>query len=160
MKRVVKRTIRRDDYGNVIHDHVEIIAQNGDDTNVLSVETFETCPSCLRPIKPDDPRGLCEFCGMPTCTCGVACALCSKNLCGRCRRGVLNGADKLTVCTVCKAEVERTVQEARALAAAQEKLKLIQSPLLNNLPGIDALRQLSQIALMRKLNNIERRRKP
>jgi hypothetical protein len=158
MNRILKRIIRRDSQGNVMHEHAEITV--GDDTSVqtLSVETFQRCESCLRPLKPDEPRGICQICGRGAClspACSARCSICSRNICGRHKRGVVAGETRLTVCPICLPEAERAAALARELAIESSKAQLLHSSLLDRLPGIGVVRQIAELKLLTKLEKLE-----
>ena len=159
MKRILKRFIKRNDRGEALHEYIEIIADNGVDTaGVFSVETFKTCDSCHRPLKPNDPRGACQICQRMTCSCGVTCAVCSRNICGnpQCRFGIAEGQIRLTVCPICYPEVRKSLLAANKFAVQKAKLQLVQSSLLDRLPGIGIVRQLAEISLLKQLDELDK----
>lgn len=158
MRRILKRVVQRDSQGAVIHEYAELTVDNGRDIGVLGVETLERCESCRRPIKPDDPRGMCQVCGRRTCSCGVACAVCSRNVCGDCRRGVISAQVRLTVCPICLPKAERVIASAQELAIENAKAQLLHASLLDRLPGIGIVRQVAELKLLRKLDELEEER--
>ena len=159
MRRILKRIIKRDSRGVVIHQHDELTVDDGTDIGVLSVETFETCTSCHRPLKPDDPRGMCQICLRQTCSCGVSCGLCTRNLCGQCRHGVISISGqvklRLTVCPICLPKAKRAAVLANELAIENSKSQLLHSSLLDRLPGIGIVRQVAELKLLKRLEELE-----
>jgi len=158
MRRILKRIIHRDNQGNVIHEHAEVTVDSGTDIAILSVETFQRCESCLRPLKLDEPRGICQICGRGTCvlpSCSARCSVCSRNICGQHKRGVVAGQVRLTVCPICLPEVERAAAIADSLALENAKLQLVQSSLLDRLPGIGIVRQVTELKLLKRLEKLE-----
>ena len=155
MRRILKRFLRQDQFGNVLHDHVEITAEKDNDIGVFSVESFPTCPSCSRPVKPDDSRGRCGICGLGTCICQVPCAACSRPLCSNCRRGFVAVRVRATVCPICLPKLERAAALVHSLEMQRQKIQLLQSSLLDRLPGVGIVRQLEEIKLLKQLESLD-----
>src|SRR2546425_282416 len=79
------------------------------------------CTGCRRPITDvAEFRGICDYCHQRECCvhCISKCAVCSRRLCGHCRKGFA-GRSALTACAACLGHLtERQILEDR-LAAQQ-----------------------------------------
>ncbi|MCX5769260.1 MAG: hypothetical protein NTZ09_03155 [Candidatus Hydrogenedentes bacterium] len=156
MRQILKRIIQRDIRGRVLHAYAELTVENGGNISFLSLDVLDKCDSCARPLKADDARGLCHICGCQTCSCAVACAVCSRNLCRNCRRGIIGGQIKFTVCPVCLPQAQRCAALAQELAIENARAQLLHSSLLDRLPGIGLVRQLAELQILGKLNELGR----
>ena len=139
----------------MIQEIVEVTVDDVEGTGVFSVETVQSCQSCLRPLKPDEKRGTCNMCKSVTCSCSVACEVCSRNLCGECRRGVVEGQFRLTVCPICLPKVERSVKLSQILAIQNLELRVLRSPGTDRLPAIGLVRRVAEFKLLRRLMELE-----
>ena len=64
------------------------------------------------------------------------------------------GQVRLTVCPICLPEVERAAAIADSLALEKAKLQLVQSSLLDRLPGIGIVRQVTELKLLKRLEEL------
>lgn len=72
--------------------------------NLTTHRTAARCPNCHRPITDiNKQRGRCDYCRTQSCceNCETKCKVCSRRLCGRCRRGFVGQSNTITVCPIC-----------------------------------------------------------
>ena len=109
-KNILKRFLTTDRSGRVIVGNTERITDNGHGRLSLTTRRSTTrCPSCHRPITDiNGLRGSCDYCGTNSCceSCDIQCHVCSRRLCGHCRRGFV-GQNRMTVCPICLDRLRR-----------------------------------------------------
>ena len=120
MRRVVRRSLTRDPMGREIASESERLTDDGQGVvNVTTERIARRCSGCQRPIVDlSELRGNCDWCGVRGCCtqCLSHCEICSRRLCGRCRRGFAGTATR-TVCPNCQQRLmERQVLEDRLQA--------------------------------------------
>jgi len=170
MRRILKRSVRKDQHGRVLAVTTERLVDAGDGRLYLTTSnTFVECGGCGRVVSDaGELRGLCQYCGVnQTCVhCLTKCAACQRNLCGICARG-FPGQSPLSVCPSCLANLrerqalqDRLLQEKaafeRQVVLQREWIRLLQGGALKRLPGGRAISTLGQLAVMRKLKTLER----
>lgn len=105
MKKILKRFFVTDQSGRVIDSNTEHLTDNGRGRiNHTTRRTAIRCPNCRRPITNINKlRGRCDYCRSQSCcdNCETRCKVCSRRLCGRCRRGFVGQSNIITVCPVC-----------------------------------------------------------
>ena len=105
MKKILKRFFVTDQSGRVIDSNTEHLTDNGRGRiNHTTRRTAIRCPNCRRPITDiNKQRGRCDYCRAQTCcdNCETRCKVCSRRLCGRCRRGFVGQSSTITVCPIC-----------------------------------------------------------
>lgn len=105
MRRILRRYITRDASGRPISIQIERLSDDGAGSLQLSNErTARLCSGCRRPVADiSEMRGMCDCCRARECCvhCLCQCHVCSRRLCGRCRRG-FGGPPAVTVCGYCR----------------------------------------------------------
>jgi hypothetical protein len=105
VRRIIRRTLVRDPDGRPLSIQSERVTDDG--TGGLQSTTERTatfCSGCRRPITElSERRGKCDACRCRECCvhCLSQCYVCSKQLCGACRRG-FPGPPAVTVCDSCR----------------------------------------------------------
>ena len=127
MRRIVKRDLVRDPSGRALSVRSERLTDDGEGSvQVTSERSAEWCSGCRRPVAdPAELRGVCDWCRSRGCCvhCMGRCQVCSRRLCGTCRRGFA-GPPPLTVCPACQQRlVGRQVLQDREAAFQQELLR-------------------------------------
>ena len=104
MKSILKRFIVTDRSGRPIAGNTERLTDNGRGRINLTVRrSASRCSNCHKPITDiNQLRGGCDYCRIRSCcdNCDTKCQVCSRRLCGRCRRGFV-GYIRVTVCPIC-----------------------------------------------------------
>ena len=105
MRRIVRRNLVRDPAGRPLSMQSERLTDDGRGAVQQTTErTAHWCSGCHRPVAEiSELRGVCDACRARGCCvhCISQCAVCSRRLCGQCRRGFA-GPPTLTVCVVCQ----------------------------------------------------------
>jgi len=105
MRRIIRRNLVRDPAGRAISIQSERLTDDGRGSLQQTSElTAGWCSGCRRPITAlSELRGVCDGCHTRGCCvhCLSQCQVCSRRLCGHCRRGFA-GPPALTVCSVCQ----------------------------------------------------------
>jgi hypothetical protein len=105
MRRIVKRFLIRDPAGRpLIQQSERVTDDGGGNLQSTSERTASFCTGCRRPITDlAERRGLCDGCRDHECCvhCLSQCHICSRRLCGQCRRGFA-GPPAVTVCENCR----------------------------------------------------------
>jgi len=119
MRRILKRFVTRDAHGRALAVQSERLCDDGSGRLQLTHErSAGWCSGCRRPIADlGEIRGICDCCRVRgTCIqCASQCQLCSRRLCGRCRRGFF-GPPPLTVCATCQQRlIQRQLVQDRLL---------------------------------------------
>ena len=117
MRRIVKRVLIRDSAGRPLSVQSEHVTDDGNGgVQSTSERTASFCSGCRRPVTDlAELRGICDFCRVRECCihCMHQCQLCSRRLCGVCRRGFA-GPPVLTVCEICRQRlIQRQVLQDR-----------------------------------------------
>lgn len=105
MKKILKQHLITGQNGKVLNRNSERLTDNG--RGMLNVTTRSTsiqCPNCRRPVTDINKlRGKCDICRTQTCCehCETRCRVCSRKLCGHCRRGFVGQSSTITVCPIC-----------------------------------------------------------
>jgi hypothetical protein len=115
MRHILRRHLVRDASGRPISVQSERLTDDGAGRLQMSNErTALLCTGCNRPVvEVAELRGLCHVCGSRECCvhCSSRCMVCSRQLCGRCRRG-FTGPPPATVCATCRQRlVERQFRQ-------------------------------------------------
>jgi hypothetical protein len=111
VRRILRRYVTRDPAGRVVTSRSERLTDDGaGHLHLHSEQSARVCSGCNRlVIDVSELRGICDCCGRRECCsrCIASCQVCSRRLCGRCRRG-FGGPPPLTVCPSCRRQlVER-----------------------------------------------------
>lgn len=105
MRRIVRRNLVRDASGRALSLQSERVTDDGMGSLQQTSETTAAwCSGCRRPVAElAELRGVCDWCRSRGCCthCLSQCQMCSRRLCGQCRRGFA-GPPTLTVCAVCQ----------------------------------------------------------
>jgi hypothetical protein len=105
MKKILKRFFVTVQSGRVIDSNTEHLTDKGRGRITHTTRRPATrCPNCRRPITDINKlRGRCDYCRTQTCcdNCETKCKVCSRRLCGRCRRGFVGQSSIVTVCPIC-----------------------------------------------------------
>ena len=105
MRRLVRRNLVRDAAGRPLWMDSERVTEDADGSlQQTSEHTARFCSGCRRPVADlSELRGVCDWCHARGCCvqCLSQCQVCSRRLCGQCRRGFA-GPPGLTVCTACQ----------------------------------------------------------
>jgi len=105
MKKILKRFLVTERSGRVLDSNTEHLTDNGRGRiNLTTRRTAIRCPNCQRPVTDITKlRGRCDYCRTQTCceNCETKCKVCSRRLCGRCRRGFMGQSSVITVCPIC-----------------------------------------------------------
>ncbi len=111
MKKISKRFLVTDQSGRVLDGNTEHLSDNGRGRiNLTTRRTAVRCPNCRRPITDiNKQRGRCDYCRTQSCceNCETRCRVCSRMLCGRCRRGFVGQSSIITVCPICLNNLRR-----------------------------------------------------
>ena len=104
MAKILKRFLVTNRRGHIVSSKFERLNDDGRGrTTFTNRQLAISCPSCHRPVTDvADLRGNCDYCRMRKCCsrCETACRICSRRLCGYCRRGFV-GDNVFTVCPIC-----------------------------------------------------------
>jgi hypothetical protein len=124
MRRIYKRFLVRDPLGRALSMQSERLTDDGEGSVQLTSERDAGwCSGCQRPVTElSELRGVCDWCHHRGCCvhCLSQCQVCSRRLCGQCRRGFA-GPPALTVCAVCQHRlIERQVMQDQQTAFKQE----------------------------------------
>ena len=142
MKKISKRFLITDQSGRVIDSNTEHLTDNGRGRiNLTTRRTAVRCPNCRQPITDiNRQRGRCDYCRTLSCceNCETRCRVCSRRLCGRCRRGFVGQTSIITVCPTCLALL-------RQRQAFQDRL------LLHNIAYQRQIMQQREVARLRAL---------
>lgn len=159
MRRILRRILTQDARGRVLANRVERLADDGrGHVHYVLRRTADRCTGCGRAVEElSDLRGHCDYCRRRrTCNhCETRCAVCSRRLCGLCRRG-FPGPPPLTACPICQhrlmvrqAYLDRLAWQERSfqqrMALHREHLRLQQLRL-----HAARLRSMGQLAAMRE----------
>ena len=105
MKKILKQHLITGQNGKVLNRNTERLTDNGRGRlNLITRSTATRCPNCQRPVTDINKlRGRCDICRSLTCceNCETKCRVCSRRLCGRCRRGFVGQSSIITVCPIC-----------------------------------------------------------
>jgi hypothetical protein len=105
MRRILRRYITRGPDGRPIAYQFERLTDDGEGRLQLQNErTARFCSGCWRPVvELSELRGFCDWCHSRQCCvhCVSRCQVCSRQLCGSCRRG-FGGPPPRTVCAACR----------------------------------------------------------
>jgi hypothetical protein len=105
MRRIIRRNLIRDAAGRPLSVQSERLTDDGRGSlQQTSERTSQRCGGCSRPITDlDELRGTCDCCHTRGCCihCVSHCEVCSRQLCGHCRRGFA-GPPALTACAICQ----------------------------------------------------------
>lgn len=105
MKRILKQHLITSQTGRVLNRNTERLSDNGRGRiNLTTQSTAIQCPNCRRPVTDINKlRGKCDICRNQSCceNCETRCRVCSRKLCGRCRRGFVGQSSIITVCPIC-----------------------------------------------------------
>ncbi len=175
MRKVMKRFLTVDRTGHVLSSSTENLADDGRGRlSVTARRSATRCPSCHRPVTDvEQLRGRCDYCRLRRCCnhCETRCRVCSRLLCGHCRRGFV-GQTLATVCPIClsrlwrrqafqdqlfirKALFERQMHRQRELTRLQA-LNL-QAARIRVMAQLQAarLRATGQMAMIREMNRLK-----
>ena len=105
MKKILKQHLIVGQNGKVLNRNTERLTDNGRGRlNLTTRRTAARCPNCQRPVTDINKlRGRCDICRVQDCceNCETKCRVCSRKLCGRCRRGFVGQSSIITVCPIC-----------------------------------------------------------
>ena len=105
MKTILKQHLITSQNGKVLNRNTERLTDNGRGRlNLTTRSTAIYCPNCQRPVTDISKlRGRCDICRIKSCceNCETRCRVCSRRLCGRCRRGFVGQSSIITVCPIC-----------------------------------------------------------
>lgn len=105
MKKILKQFLITSPSGEVLNRNTEHLIDNGQGRlNYTTRSTAVSCPNCRRPVTDISKlRGQCDICRTQTCceNCETKCRVCSRRLCGHCRRGFVGQSSVITVCPIC-----------------------------------------------------------
>ena len=175
MRRITKRFLTADRSGRVLSSNSERLTDDGrGHLNVTTRRMAAWCSSCHRPLTDTEQRrGRCDYCRRLTCcdACETRCSVCSRRLCGDCRRGFV-GQTWMTVCPIClvrlrqrqavqdhlharKVAFERQMLRQRELARLQAlNLQVARIRVMAQLQSA-RLRTTGQLALIREMNRLK-----
>lgn len=124
MRRIVRRNLVRDPAGRPLSVQSERLTDDGRGAVQQTTErTTRWCSGCHRPVAElAELRGICDWCHARECCvhCLSQCAVCSRRLCGKCRRGFA-GPPTLTVCAVCQQRmIHRQILQDQQASFEQE----------------------------------------
>jgi hypothetical protein len=127
VRRIVKRILVRDPAGRPLSIRSERVTDDGiGGLQSTTEQTATFCSGCRRPITDlSERRGKCDDCHRHECCvhCLSQCYLCSKRLCGACRRGFA-GPPAVTVCQACRQRlIERQTMRDRQLEFEQAVIR-------------------------------------
>ena len=174
MRKILKRFFTTDRSGRVLASNTERLTDNGRDR--LSVTTRRAaiwCPSCRRPVTDvNGLRGRCDYCRIRSCCehCETRCQVCSRRLCGHCRRGFV-GNTGATVCPFClvrmrqrQAFQDRLLMQIivfqRQILRQREITRLralqLQAAKMRTMGQLQAarIRMMGQLALVKEINRL------
>lgn len=105
MKKILKQHLITSQNGKVLNRNTERLSDNGRGRlNLTTRSTAIQCSNCQRPVTDINKlRGRCDICRVQSCceNCETRCKVCSRKLCGRCRRGFVGQSSIITVCPIC-----------------------------------------------------------
>ena len=173
MRTILKRFVKKDCQGRILTTTSERLVDDGNGRiYLLNSNTFANCPTCNRLITDiSDLKGRCQNCFANVCCshCLSQCQLCLRFIGPYCKRGFA-GQTQITVCPVClnvlnhrqalqdKIAADKTNFE-RQIIIQRERIKLLQSGVLRQIPGGKTLSTLGQLAVMKRLRQIEQDQK-
>ena len=103
--KILKQHLIMSPHGKVLNRNSENMTDNGRGRlNYITRSTAVYCPNCRRPVTDINKlRGKCDICRIQSCcdNCETRCRVCSRKLCGRCRRGFVGQPSIITVCPIC-----------------------------------------------------------
>ena len=128
MARIIRNSITHDPSGRPLLGSTHRLIDDGRG-NIVSYRTRRSipCPNCRRQITGlDQARGLCNWCGLRhTCDhCDAICKVCSRRLCGSCRRGFAGDRGLITVCPHCLKKLLRRQVRNDHLNQQQAELRM------------------------------------
>lgn len=110
MRGITKRFLTVDQLGRIIGANSERLTDDGRGRlNLTARQEATWCSNCFQPLtNVEQRRGRCDHCHRKKCcsACGVRCQVCSRLLCGDCRRGFV-GRIWMTVCPICLVRLRR-----------------------------------------------------
>lgn len=104
MKRILKRNLTTNRFGQVLRSDSERLINDGRRLAVTTRRVAIRCQNCQRLMNNEnEERGHCDFCRVRSCCahCEVFCRGCSRRLCWHCKRGYVSSAMHGAVYTVC-----------------------------------------------------------
>lgn len=105
MRRIVRQFLVRDPAGRTLSGQSERVTDDGKGlVRLTSERSAGWCSGCRRPVTElSELRGICDWCHTGGCCvhCLSQCQVCSRRLCGHCRRG-FPGPPAITVCAICQ----------------------------------------------------------
>ncbi len=124
MRRIIRRNLIRDPSGRPLSIQSERVTDDGRGlVQHTSERTAGSCTGCQRPLHDlAEFRGICDWCHARGCClhCISHCQVCSRRLCGHCRRGFA-GPPVLTVCSHCQQRlVQRQILQDQQILFEQE----------------------------------------
>ena len=174
MRRITKRFLTADRSGHVLSSNSERLTDDGrGHLNVTTRRVAAWCSSCHRPLTDTEQRrGCCDYCRLRSCcdACEVRCHVCSRRLCGYCRRGFV-GQTSMTVCPICLVRLRqrqafqdqllvRKIAFERQMLRQRELTRLhalnLQAARVRVTAQLQAarLRTTGQLALIREMNRV------
>lgn len=112
MRRIIKRFFVRDSDGQLIELQSEHLRDDEDGRLFVTHERSALrCSGCSAAVEFAELRGRCDVCRSHGCCihCLSRCGVCSRQLCGHCRRGFA-GPPPLTVCSDCQRQLVQRQQ--------------------------------------------------
>ena len=176
MAKIFKRFLITDRLGRVVSSNSERLNDDGRGrTSLTNRRVAIWCQSCHRPVMDvAELRGKCDYCRLRKCCsrCETACRICSRRLCGYCKRGFV-GNTVFTVCPICLVRMrqrqmfhdqilmrkmalhgqilrqrERTRIEALRLQAARARMMgRLQAARLSNHGRLSLIREINKVKL-------------
>jgi hypothetical protein len=146
VRRILRRYVTRDPAGRVVSIRSERLTDDGAGyLRLHSEQSAQSCSGCNRPvIEVSELRGICDWCGRRECCshCIARCQVCSRRLCGHCRRG-FGGSPTLTVCPSCRQQLVARQWRQDQLTAEQVAFDrhMAQQRLINQ---VEALRLMAE----------------
>jgi len=119
MTRIIRRNLFRDPAGRPFYSQSERVTDDGrGHVHQVTERTARACTGCNRPVvELSEVRGVCDWCHKRGCCvhCVSNCQVCSRRLCGHCRRGFA-GPPNITVCAICQGRLihRQTLQDHQA----------------------------------------------
>ena len=105
MKKILKQHLITNQNGKVLNRNTERLTDNGRGRlSLITRSTAIRCPNCQRLVTDINKlRGQCDYCRSQSCceNCETRCRVCSRRLCGHCRRGFVGQSSIITVCPIC-----------------------------------------------------------
>jgi hypothetical protein len=141
MRHIERRYLTRDGNGRPIDMRYERLTDDGlGNTHLVSEQRAKQCSGCFRQMLDiSESRGRCDWCHTRECciNCAATCQVCSRRLCGHCRRGFA-GPPALTVCEVCHQRLmyRQAVQDQFELQQTAFDRQMAQQRLLNDMESL------------------------